>query len=211
MIALWLWTGCTVADTDDTEVIEADTDVDSDADADTDTDADTDAPITDIDADGYRSDVDCNDYNPAVYPGAAESWNSKDDDCDGVIDGDGHYAGDATVDATAIYEGTPYSWRLTCPTTLDRADQTFAFAVVCTADPTDAKMVQLLGDTMTIRQLENVVPADQWAGDVEVSSTNDWDARGSGTLRWSAFTATNLSVTLNTTSLRLSGAVRLTR
>lgn len=41
----------------------------------------------DVDVDGYSvADGDCNDQNDQVYPGAAESCNEMDDDCDGVVD-----------------------------------------------------------------------------------------------------------------------------
>ncbi len=66
---------------------ESDTDADTDTDTDTDTDADTDIPV-DADSDGYTSDVDCDDGDPAVNPGAAETCNGIDDDCDGLIDDD---------------------------------------------------------------------------------------------------------------------------
>ncbi len=40
----------------------------------------------DGDGDGYTSDVDCNDADPAVHPGAVEGCNGVDDDCDLMID-----------------------------------------------------------------------------------------------------------------------------
>ncbi|MCB9665582.1 MAG: hypothetical protein H6732_15835 [Alphaproteobacteria bacterium] len=43
-------------------------------------------PPPDNDGDGYAADVDCNDQNPLVHPGAAEACNGTDDDCDAVID-----------------------------------------------------------------------------------------------------------------------------
>ncbi|HAU66403.1 TPA: hypothetical protein DCW61_03590 [Candidatus Uhrbacteria bacterium] len=40
----------------------------------------------DADNDGFDDDVDCDDGNPAVNPGATETCNSTDDDCDGSTD-----------------------------------------------------------------------------------------------------------------------------
>ncbi len=40
----------------------------------------------DSDGDGFKADVDCDDQNAAIHPGAPEICNAKDDDCDGLTD-----------------------------------------------------------------------------------------------------------------------------
>jgi hypothetical protein len=40
----------------------------------------------DADGDGYAVDADCDDADPAVYPGAVEVCNGRDDDCNGLVD-----------------------------------------------------------------------------------------------------------------------------
>lgn len=51
----------------------------------------------DGDGDGYDSTLDCDDTNAAVNPGATESDNLTDDDCDGYVDEDFVAAGDLIV------------------------------------------------------------------------------------------------------------------
>jgi len=47
-----------------------------------------DTGVTDADQDGYGSGTDCNDKDAAIHPGAEETCNHVDDDCDGRVDVD---------------------------------------------------------------------------------------------------------------------------
>ena len=71
----------------------------------------------DADGDGYDEAADCDDADPAVYPGAVETCNGVDDDCDDEIDedavdmlalfvdGDGDGSGAEPTEACAIGDG----------------------------------------------------------------------------------------------------------
>lgn len=47
------------------------------------------AEATDADGDGYPAADDCDDADPSAHPNATEYCDGVDNDCDGVIDGDG--------------------------------------------------------------------------------------------------------------------------
>jgi len=76
----------------------------------------------DADNDGYTADVDCDDTNNSINPGAMDVWNGVDDDCDFIIDEYIDYAGNATFDyvsqtvgwviknKTSSYEGHSIYW-----------------------------------------------------------------------------------------------------
>ncbi len=57
----------------------------------------------DADGDGYRSGTDCDDADPTVHPGADETCDGKDNDCDGAID-EGFTLGLACTSGTGACE-----------------------------------------------------------------------------------------------------------
>jgi hypothetical protein len=61
----------------------------------------------DADGDGYDSETDCDDSDPAVYPGAVETCNGGDDDCDGEVDEDAEDASSYFPDADDDGFGDP--------------------------------------------------------------------------------------------------------
>ncbi|MCK6529109.1 MAG: FG-GAP repeat protein [Candidatus Omnitrophica bacterium] len=117
--ALLLGVGCgpndadddsTPAD-DDSTFPDDDTGADDDGTPpDDDTTSDDDSTPTDGDGDGAPSDVDCDDTDPSVHPGAAESCDGRDEDCSGAPDD----PFDADGDGAAGSEDCPPEFRTDC-------------------------------------------------------------------------------------------------
>ena len=111
-------------DCDDTDVEifpgadEACDTIDSDCDGsladefpDMDGDGTPDCTDSDADGDGFEEDIDCDDTNAAVYPGAIEACDFEDSDCDGSVadefeDADGDDLPDC-VDEDSDDDGLP--------------------------------------------------------------------------------------------------------
>ncbi len=112
-------------------------------------DDDSSAPV-DADGDGFAEDVDCDDDDPATYPGADELCDGVDNDCNGLVDddpgdadGDGY---DDCVDPTpAGFDGAtgreaPLSMQLHLHGSLSEFDGTMA----CHTEQAEAYGVDVL-------------------------------------------------------------------
>jgi hypothetical protein len=126
----------------------------------------------DADGDGFRQGEDCDDDNPTVFPGALESCNGIDDDCDGDVDEDAVDPAPWFADVDGDGFGDPDSVTMACePPSSHVADAT---------DCDDADATVFPGAD----ELCNGVD-DDCDGDVDEDATDDaptWyaDADGDG-------------------------------
>jgi len=187
---------------------------------DTDTDSqtgDTSGTDVDVDGDGFTADEDCNDYDPRQYPGAEEVFDDLDNDCDGLVDAEGSYAGSFELEVDAAYEGVPYHWNLDCPVTLLRAGMSLSFTVTCTATHSNASqlavMKLMLGDELTIQPSSDnaAVTGDEWNEGALFSSSDGWTAPGEGWLSWSDTSHATLYASFSGPFVSLGGSGSLTR
>ena len=172
---------------------------------------DTAPPPRDLDEDGYDYTVDCLDLNADVHPGATEVWNGLDDDCDGVIDGDGDWTGEIAVTATAVYEGRPYEFALRCPFVGTRLADTFPWLVTCTPDANNADAQRLLGASFTLVPEEDAVEGAAWSGAVTVASSSGWDTDAEGEIAWANLDTARLTAGLSAFSLSLQATGTISR
>ena len=196
-VCVLLFVSCSNGSVNDSGLVETDTDWDTDTD---------DIPLRDADADGFLNDVDCDDYNPATYPGAPEEWDLKDNDCDGRIDGNGAYEGTANVLLSVVYEGQLRQWRPPCSGTLVRQTTQVQINLQCsTTELDDPLATTILGEVVTVKQVDNVVSGPAWGGEILVSSTADWETDGSASLVWATFARSVGEVQASAANLQLTG------
>jgi len=68
----------------------------------------------DADGDGYASELDCNDDDPAAFPGATERCDGVDNDCNSFVDDRAHDGVTYFVDADGDGHGDPATARVGC-------------------------------------------------------------------------------------------------
>lgn len=170
----------------------------------------------DADGDGYPAESDCDDGNAGVHPGASETWNGIDDDCDGRRDADGTYRGEADARASAIYEGDTYSFDLVCTSVLERDGADFTLLVTCPTDAGDDMAQRLLGASLILQinedQDDREAPFEDWAGRGVMRSSDGWDTWLDATLAWAAMDGVEFSARRSAASLAITadGTMRWT-
>lgn len=166
----------------------------------------------DRDEDSYTSEVDCDDRDPDVNPGADEVFDGTDNDCDGVVDAQGSYSATIPISARGWFENTPYDFELQCPATMERALIDFELQVVCEIPADDTWGRKLLGATLTMTPDDPYLwELDAWSGTLIIESSEGWDTGAAATLQWTDMEQAALSISLDTAWLDATGKGTLKR
>lgn len=171
-----------------------------------------DSSTIDRDEDGWTADVDCNDLDPRVNPGAEEVfWNGIDDNCDGRVDGNGLYLGDADVTFRATIEGVNHRWDLSCETRVDRLGWSISLRISCDAPEEDPVALQAMGERFTVVQVENIADEESYAGGGRLESEAGWGTDASLTATWQgqAYTQVQGTATMRARYARLDATFLL--
>ena len=170
----------------------------------------SDSTPVDRDGDGAVAAEDCDDRDADRHPGAIESWDDVDQDCDGQVDADGDYSGTVAVQATAVYEGQAHRFSLTCPAVAQRQTGTLSWSWRCEPDPSDSWAQLLLGPGLEMVGSGTVTGAS-WSGSAELRSDTGWDTRADASLRWSDFENVTVQGGMSAFSLELASSGALQR
>ena len=163
----------------------------------------------DMDGDGYFTPEDCDDRDPLVYPGAPETWNAWDDDCDGYVDADGEYAGTIRLTGAAVAEGSSHPLRTDCSVSAWRGEGQVFLEADCPNESGDE--LRFLGATLTLTLGPLAISGPTYAGDLEARSSDGWDTFAAVNLDFSRSRALDWSTNLSAPNLNLSGTGDLLR
>ena len=163
--------------------------------------------LWDRDQDGFFDGEDCNDYDDEVYPGAEESWNAVDDDCNGRIDADGLYIGSVEISGGVVIQGVETVFAMSCPVEMTRSQATLELETHCTPQEEDA--IEVLGEDLWLTVSDTGLSGPSWSGRGLLLSSQGWDTTlVELELVWTDFSAATLVAVMNssTASLGFTGS-----
>jgi hypothetical protein len=165
---------------------------------------DTADPIEwDRDQDGFTDGEDCNDYDADVYPGAVESWNAVDDDCNGRVDADGTYSGSVQTSGGVVIEGVETLFSMSCPVVMIRSQATLELEIHCTPEKADA--IAVLGEELWLTVSETGLSGSTWTGRGLLVSSQGWDTTlVELEVEWSEFSRASLLAIMSSSMASLN-------